>query len=497
MRNILFLLVFLITQTGFGQGLIFDSENYNRMPIAPMGDNTKSLTSKIPGKWSLVEYVPPPIDQRPLNICVPVTTLYYATGIRLAKKYGDSRKEEIQKKYAAAPMYNFMLNNLPCNIEGVDFTSMMYDLQKNGGITFDRLRDLKCPAIVPNSNYEIKAIKNSEYRFCGPADNYGNPRVECNSPSLFQSIRKYISDGYPVVIGLQDISGLEKVNSRRNIYIPEKELANTQHAVTIVGYDHDEFTMVNSWGPNVGGNENGLFRMLEEDLSRLLVGAFVFDVELVGNAQNLATNKDNLTQSELGISMDFNKLLRSTYDEEDNRLTNTESQPVNYLGNGHYTLQKSDYTQSDRFQIEVKNLNANVYMAVLSMDANTRKVVRHWSSGNNVFGSTPRDVPLPVSGLSQIIPSKDDSFYIEDGSKDYVIVLLSHEPLDDKINGIMNRLENYQDHNAPIHSQLYFALGTDMISPNQAGYQSNAMQVTTQNGGGSKILPLIMEMNHN
>ncbi len=485
MKKLVFFFLF-ISLRGLGQGLIFDPESYNKIPMLNLADNavagTKSMQSGAKEKKDLTPYMPYIIEQEG-NTCVSVSTLYYAAGVRTAFLRDVTVKRDITDNLSLAPLYNLKKMNLPCS-EMVALDSILKNLISSGGVKYNVFPYTSCNYNIPDVDFVIKA--KAEQKLCGEfKDANGNTiNIFCNDHPVIYNIKLAITNGFPVVAGIR-YDELRSYNyHKQRLYTPKIRLSdndNKGHAVTIIGYDGDIFKIANSWGSR-WGNE-GYFYINAKDLQKILMGAIIFDMDLSGQA-SLPVNENT---KGLGASFGFID-------------TREVAQNINYLGNGLYAATKN-YQIGDQFYGVLKNLNSGMYLTIISQDASDFKVAKHYPRevpgfGELKFGSEVEDL-LIAKDSPIIFPHPDYPLTITDGVKDHLIILASKKDISAELPYIINNLQNSPFRDAPIYQRLNAALNGRMISPKDITYSNTEIKGILNNLHTEEdILPLILEINH-
>lgn len=485
MYKLVFLLL-LIPLRGLGQGLIFDSESYNKIPMINLADNsntkTRSVKSGAKEKADLSPFMPYIIEQEG-NTCVSISTLYYAAGVRTAFLRNVTVKRDITDNLSLAPLYNIKKMTLPCS-EMVGLNFILKNLIDSGGVKYSTFPYRSCNNNLPDAHIYIKA--RDEQKLCGKfKDVNGNILdISCNDYPVIYNIKLAITNGFPVVAGIR-YDELHSYNySKQQLYSPKIGLSDENrkgHAVTIIGYDNDIFKIANSWGSSWGNG--GYFYMHAKDLQKILMGAIIFEMDL--SAQPSVPVNENTKG--LGASFGFID-------------TREVAQNIKYLGNGLYEATKN-YRIGDQFYGVLKNLNSGMYLTIISQDASNFRVEKHYprevtAFGDLKFGSDVVDL-LIAKDSPVIFPHPDYPLTIADGVKDYLIILASKKDISAELPYIINNLQSSPFRDAPIYQRLNAALNGRMISSKDIAYSATGIRGILNNlHAEGDILPLILEINH-
>lgn len=475
-QRILLFLLFLGPWDAYSQGMIFDEETYSRIPLFNLADQdetgVKEKRIQVPPARDLRPFMPYITDQKDLSTCVSISTLYYAAGIRQAYLQQKTDSKHISDNYALAPLYNLRKNNLGCE-QNLRLDAMLNELLEKGGIPYKFYPYDECSQLpLPESEVFIRA--KDPQRLCGGYSEKNGKKIHIPCDKATGTIKVALANGFPVVAGIPVDKLREYKPGISRLYKPEKSERKEYHAVTIVGYHEDEFIVANSWGKNWG--DNGYFHIRQTDMDKILVGAFTFGLDVTG--LNVQANK--LTKG-VGVVC--------TMANSTNRI-----QPVKYTEKGVYVTEEN-YKPGDSFYGFIRTLNSEMFVTIISQDADNFKVEKHYPRPEDEAGVTL----LPAEGSPVIFPHPDYPLEITGGRKDYLIILAGKRDISSDLPRIMRDLELFSDNSLPVSSRLEKVLGERMIASKDISYslKEGGIKAELKNlETVGDILPVIIEINH-
>ncbi len=493
MKKIIFVLVFFICKTGFGQGLNLDPELAETIPQKA---NSDSLSfTQLPAKVDMTKYVPHIIDQGGYDTCVPVSTAYYMRTILEAIGKNITDRDKIDElRYSPSYLYNEILpDSVRNDCEGGTYFEDALEVLKTKGVL--RFADQDYSDLCkPNKDLAVpESSRIADYvrLFSLIDDNY-----------KVLSTKKALSENTPVVVGLQTTINIDeldvltwlwhKIISFLGFEDPEFALWKPNdndlqggHAVCLVGYDNDKFgkgafKAVNSRGYYWG--DDGFFWILYSDYERLAKQAF------------------------------------QAYLLEDNETGFAFSGEVSYLTN-QYGLPTDKYSQENEAKIELNDSNslADSLVAFRLLDSLADNTVFRYSvktdtrvflyvlDENKIERVTNLIFPNYMDNISEdlgkntkiILPLNSNEIWKLGGTKgqEYVLFLFSKKPLD--IYSYQVKLNENQ--NLSLSEKLVNVFGNELIPMSQINYDGRdprKMKFLVNKDYEGSLVPLILTYQH-
>ncbi len=248
---------------GHQTGAIFDAATYQRVPYK--STLTRGLYT-VPPKASVKQFAPYAGDQGQYGTCTAWASAYSAVTIIYAKLNGITDRSQITQG-AFSPGFAFRESfggSFAGCANGQVIAYVLQSLQANGVPPFSDLNAL-CPNAIPEdalnkaTHYSILGFT----RIASPGD---------GGTTILEKIKKAISEGKPVVVGM-DVDNVPKKGAfnrltRNYVWVPDRSVnPSPGHAMTIVSYDDayggGAFELQNSWGRDWGND--GFFWIRYDD----------------------------------------------------------------------------------------------------------------------------------------------------------------------------------------------------------------------------------------
>jgi hypothetical protein len=455
-----------VAQEQQGFGLIFDEQNFSRIPRMPeQTSGTKSLEN-ISLRKDLLQYAPTPATQGAIQSCVSWATAYYAYTIQYAIQHKITEQSEIDE-IALSAMYPYKKLRPGCE-GGMDIFEIADFMKKQGNIPYKNFPVNACSGKVPASVSPIFPIKDYQAVFDYKKDP-GSKGVQ----AILQAIA---FNDLPVIVGMEVGDVFKKLNASEYHYDPKKEGTKKYgHAMTVVGYDLPKkaFRILNSWGKNWG--QQGCFWIGFDDFSRVAKAGIILILpeELPqGQAETAGIAK-------VGGVFGFQYLDEKTSDF-------VRTSPA-YTGNGVYQLDKKDWKVGQAFQLLTNNARNGLSMCVFSINSKGKSTL-HWPREKD-FGLGTGD-KLPVRGFDMVIPSPESALLIEEAGSDYLCVFYSDHTLMPELQNILKRIENG---NGEIPKRIRESLGSRLMNPKSIHYETKEMRFSATGNEGDTV-PLILKI---
>ncbi|MFB9292165.1 C1 family peptidase [Persicitalea jodogahamensis] len=485
MKNALLfvLLVALFPRPTAGQGLIFDSAEFSKLPKARPKTGVKDLGTA-PMRMDLTPYVPTLVRQGERDYtCVAIATAVHAIATQRAAAANDTDSRTILMKYALSPMYVFNKIGGDCG-NGVTLAAVATFLRDEGSVAFStydatRCTDSQIPGSLKGTTNLIR-IKAAETFF---------NRDSLKGPNrVVEDVKDHLAQKRPVVVGLPILETFKRITSANPYYAPNRRTKGG-HAATVISYDdvQEEFKLANSYGEDWG--QDGFFFMKYADFAASVEQALY----MVLAPEPEADGKPVLTR--LGGTFAFKNV------EIENRAVNEYDQKPRHVGDGLYFLDKKDWKLRQRFRLQAENTQQSEHICVFSISLNNQidiyfpediKYQPLNAKGQNqaprIFGAGVSDLVLP-SGRIVVPMDPESTLIIKETGTDYLCILYGNEPIKPELQQILERV---QASSGPIMQRIKNALGSRAIA-GQVAYAPDHMeaQVTPRQGD---ILPIVLEV---
>jgi hypothetical protein len=272
MKYYIFVLVVLLNQSWFAQGLIFNKEKYKQVDKWEGSKKLGFTSSKFPSNLSYRAYCPHVGYQGKESTCVGWSVAYGALSIQLNIQMGIT---DIYHKWARAFDPNFVYsflrkkNDRWCEM-GTNPEDALKVLQKYGCKPYIWAPWLKC-----NDNNVVRdtfqLLVAAQYRI----ENY----YRLNNNDIVNDAKLALIDSLPIIIGigLKDSSMTASTwkNGRWNLGTTDSTTGG--HGMCVIGYDDNKFggsfEVLNSWGEDWG--EKGFIWVTYTDFAKYVDQAYV------------------------------------------------------------------------------------------------------------------------------------------------------------------------------------------------------------------------------
>lgn len=450
------LLIFLsIVEAAKGQGLIFDSLEYQSTPLkAELMDRDYS---GLPKSVSLKAYCPSANNQGDYGTCVGWATAWAARTMIEAIQ-NQWRGQEYITKNSFAPGFCFLPSEQdtdPCK-SGTIMTKALNLLRETGVPKYSDFSEV-CPKNVTEDVLK-KAQKNKikDYTKLFAHDAPGFQKI--------QSIKKTLSQNLPVLVALRTPPSFKEAGA---CWLPDEVYSEnyTGHAVCVVGYDDAKwggaFEIQNSWGESWG--EKGFTYVRYKDAVDWFLGAY----EITPYPKVLNPSDINMEGSLSFILADGREPLSAR------KLPNS-----NFL---HYKLDKTMYSGS-RYRMHLAN-KGQAYVYVFATD--------EYNNVSLLFPSSGTSAILPYTENNVALPSERHWIQLDNTvGTDFVYVLYCKESID----FTQVKRELMKPSSNP-RERLNAFLQDKLISPHSIIAESHQASFKAASGQQS-ILLMLIEMTH-
>lgn len=495
MRTLLILLTFvlplLLSAQPRSTGEVFDPEFYNTLPLKAK----VSSRTVFPPRVSLEKYCPTPGDQGAFGTCAAWSSAYHFRTIMEAKRRGITDRATINKMtYSPTWVYELLKDTTDLNCDGGIMTAKSLLVFKEFGVpAYSKLpftcldgtqeeRFAELDKLIPEAaSAKIRDLQILFYAKEGVA-----------AEEKIQAIKKVLAEGYPVLVSHTLLKSFQ----------PSKEVWRTapgegmadehgSHAMVIVGYDDEKFggafRYLNSWGSSWG--DGGFIWVPYATTAAYCYGAYQafplatappvpaptptpapapVALELPAGGMQFMTNTGDL--------MPVSRVsTRNLITEDDPAINGTPELPA-------YRMQHP-YPSGTRFRFYLET-KVEGYVYAFASDL-SREV-------NKIF---PYDDQVsPLVGANSLIAFPSDTKVIRmdnNPGTDYLLVLFSREPLDEK--ELMRRM---QRETGGLTSKISAALGDQLIDPKQVEFSAGEVNFKVKPGAKGTVVPVLVEITH-
>jgi hypothetical protein len=438
-----------------GTGLVFNDEEYAKVPIK--ATLTRSLYgSSLPGSASLKKYTPSPLSQGAYGTCVGWSTAFCAFTIVEAKSNGWTDQTTIDANtFSPGFVYSQIKSSSDVGCKYGSSISDALTLMKTKGVPKKKDMDMSCPSSIPMDVFN-KAGSYKIKDFAKLFDAY-TPAGSKN-----QAVKKSLSEGKPVVIGMKCPSSFNKA---KGYWIPTEDASQNYggHAMCVIGYDDNKyggaFEIQNSWG-NWWGN-SGYIWIKYSDFQEWVKYAY----EMI------------YFEKKKNVTVDYNDLAGAI------RFVQSSGNEMNAVFSGSHYKMGNAYRSGTKFRIYLSN-NEPAFVYAFGTDA-TQKVFPVFPHEPNIspaLNYKKNDVAIP-----------DEDHYIEMDNTvgtDYLCVLYSLDPLD--IENIHRKIENGY---GSFYSKIKNALGGKMVDNQNIKFEYNKVSFSAKSKGKT-VVALLVETKH-
>ena len=462
MKKLLFLAIlffsfsFLTAQVedGQGTGLNFNDEQYGEDLIKAKLTRSLYGASSIPSSASLKKYAPTPKSQGNFGTCVGWSSAFCGYTIINSKQNNWTDKTTIDANtFSPGFIYSQikLSSDNTCKI-GSSISDAL-ELMKTKGVAKYKDMDMNCPTSIPLNvfnnakNYKIKD-------FAKLFNIYDNENSKTNS------VKKSLSQGKPVIIGMKAPNSFNKA---KNYWIPTENPNGNYggHAMCVIGYDDNKFggafEIQNSWG-TWWGNQ-GYIWIKYKDFFDWVKYAY----EMIYIPKKTSPNINDLAGKIKLIESDGN--IMSTY----------------YAGT-HYKTKKS-YKSGTKFRIYISN-NEPAFVYAFGSDATLKvfEIFPHKPNISPALNYKQNDVAIP-----------DEQHYIEMDNTvgtDYLCVVYSLKPIN--IKQVQRDIERTS---GSFETRVRTVMSNKLVRQQNVRFQGNNIAFKAKSNGKSAVA-LIIETKH-
>jgi len=434
----------------YGNGLIFNDENYAKAKVRANFD-ARNFES-IPSSHSLKKYCPTPGNQMQLNTSPAWATAWSAVSILEAQLIATPEQRSIDP-LTLSPPYLYqnvrVMDDQTC-AEGIDLFEALEFIRFNKLKKFDDFQEF-CPKYFPEDAVPVATGEIRDFRKLFD--------IQDEKKYKINAVKKSISQNLPVVIGMHCPPSFY---SAKDYWIPTEIMSRDfpGHAVCVVGYNDEKyggsFEIINSWGKAWGNN----------GFMWITYGDFVDFTRYAYELFYLNANKEG---HKLSGSVQL-------------KLNTEKVVPVEKLDHGIFASTEP-FVTGTYFRIYLKNeIPAFVY--VFGVDAENRYF--------RIFPDLDHISPALVYESDELaIPGKDKYIEIIDApGRENLCILYSKTPID-----FNNIIENLSKYPGSIRENLDALLDGEIISPQKINWKSDGIEFSSISEDKSAIF-IQIQINH-
>ena len=459
-KKFLILPIFLLLSPLFSQeystGAILDPVRYAQTDAKPVL-LSRNYTS-IPHAASIRQYSPIPESQGRYGTCVGWSTAYAARTISESAALNRTDRTETSNNVFSPIFVYKNISNDPTGQSGTYIPDALNFMRDEGAV-----KRLASERTTPFPLIMLSSYTNSRrYPISGYVRLFSNPGVPGTVNERVPPVKKSLSEGKPVIIGMNvPVSFYNAKGQWRPYENPNGSYGG--HAMCVVGYDDDiyggAFEIQNSWGTN-WGNDGYIW------ISYSTFAAFVDEAYEV--IENLALFRE-ATRYAASIQIEV--------------FNNRAGMPVTYDRQGFYKTNTS-YPSGTDFRFLMTNRHP-AYVYAFAGDSSTTNITR-------IF---------PLRGVSPVLdytdstvawPGEYDWIRLDDTTgTDYLIVLYSKEALD--IEAIERR---FAEERGTFPERVARAVGTNFIPYRDVQYTNTAIEFTAESYNPKSVFALLLAIDH-
>ena len=471
-----FFLLWIVSTSLCGQGLILDDSLYNSLPRQPqlkVGHKSENKLLRENPKIDLRPFCPTPQSQGAIGSCTGWSSGYGAMTILHAIRNNWRGLQDSINGHAFSAL--FIYNQVKINSchAGAHIYRAGDLLKEKGDVLskgFDRFKN-NCEKRPSEAELEwAKQHRIKDYITLFSSDDPDRVRVEKTKLSLI--------DNKPVIIGMLLKKNFQNLKSSDTYWYPE--LGDTTffgaHAMVVVGYDDSKgaFEIMNSWG-NRWGN-GGFIWVKYEDYAKFCCYGFQFIP-----FENPALVKEFKAKA---------KFIHPQYDDQDQLVFKEETL---ILKNQQYELARGAVPKGYLFQVKVPHVTPGNYLYLFSFDA--RKNIRvHWPRDGKLdakFDGVNESAIISVPNIDITIPDTLGALTLEKPGYEYICALISKEPIVD-LNKKLERVK--ASRSADFRRKLLYAFSHDLEPIDGILYESKGEAGFSQPMQSGKVVPIIFRL---
>ena len=298
----------------FSMGALLSEEKYDQAEVyEPLATSyASSRGNGLPSRASLLQYAPQRLHQGRQGSCVGWASAYAARTILYSKATGTSPN---QVPFSPSFLYNQIALQ---GCQGAYMVEALEAMRQRGTLPFSQFGYDERTCGNQPSPIELQQANRYRIRGYQRLSQGGN-----NYKTDLSAIKQYLSQGAPVVIGMQVGGSFMHQMEGRRLWQPNRidysGRGYSGHAMCVIGYDDNigegAFQIMNSWGPEWG--DNGTAWVSYRDFDFFVKEAYGLYPEGDGgkNATRLEVAfglLDNATQRLLRLQSAGNNTFRTT-----------------------------------------------------------------------------------------------------------------------------------------------------------------------------------------
>ncbi|MFK7899952.1 MAG: C1 family peptidase [Cyclobacteriaceae bacterium] len=436
---------------GYATGFQPNQQKYDQAEVyEPLADNVKN---PMPEKISLLKYAPTRLNQGQQGSCVGWASSYAARTILHSRATGHNPNSV---RFSPSYLYNQIALK---GCQGSYLKDAMQNMAQGGVLPLDKFAydEQQCNKKPQGyhrqeaSQFKIKGYN----RLTKSGDEY---QVD------LLAVKQNLAQGAPVVIGMMVGGSFMQAMQGKNVWYPSQGDYNQRgfggHAMCVIGYDDylegGAFQIMNSWGEEWG--KRGTAYVRYKDFDYFVKEAY--GLYPMGDANKPTSSRLN---AKIGLVVNNDKSYISLGKRSNSVFVTTQ------------TLRKGT-----KFKMEITNSNA-CYVYIFGQETDGSSYV--------LFPYTKKHSPYCGITGTRLFP-RDFSMRLDDvGSKDYIAVVLSKNPID--YNNMNRKISSARggDYSSKLQQVIKNTSSTQINSGKQLSISTDFKR--------TNMLGLVVEINKN
>lgn len=468
-------------------GLLFEDDRYDTLPRMAPEDGAKT---DLPALVDLSPYCPEIRHQGYIFSCVGWAAGYGALSIQRAILNNCTDTELITRNaHSALFLYN-QIKSGDCT-QGARISDALMFLREKGDCLAGQF-DFD----VNNCDQQPDEQVNRIARRYSIDDYMTLFRHGEDSAQKALLTKRVLAAGKPVIVGM---NVLRNFYNLKNAVYWHPEIGNTApaggHAMVVVGYDERKgaFRLMNSWGKNWG--DQGFIWIKYKDFGNYCKYAYAMYL-MPGEKLQIPELDSAAAEAPVRplINLSGELEFRSFQGwQPHSQQPVFETQPVQRHRSAGYQLQKKDWEVGQMFQLILKNMPADQYLYVFSIDPGNA-VRFHWprSAALNAGFNGQNESGLLLSSDTEIaIPGPGKVLKLAHAGKDRLVLLFSKRKIEtiDKFAAIVGTQAG------DVVQNILSTLGEFAVTEADIIYSDDRIAFSASTRSSGFIVPIVLEVN--
>lgn len=461
----------------YKSGLKIDEQSYNNFVLkAPI-----SMKGALPEKISYEKYVAKIGDQGNYNTCVAFATTYYMYSVMKAIQLQSTDPESLGRGIFS-PAYAYQksksITDTNCQ-EGIFMEAALLTLRNAGAVLYEEMPYPGCGNLLPE--LDKNALEN---RIGEAVRLFGTNELAVHK---IQLAKKALSEGYPILIGMQLLPSFQKVE--KDVWKPVKgEIADKSgpaQALCVIGYDDRKyggaFRVVNSWGDKWA--DNGFCWIRYSDFGNYTqqgFQAFPLPVKPLPNV----SESPLVMKGAVEFMLNDGKIMQTRADLLISKNTFVTSDTKNQKANQIMAYNMAEpYSSGTSFKLHIKN-GLMSYLYVIGSDSTLQ-----------MNGLIPSDDKVSSAlGPNSVLtfPSETSSITMDNTvGSDFILLLFAKNPL--PFNDIIKQMDAAK---GTFVERTLKVLDKELIAPADINYDKINPGFELKQNNKGQVVPLLVRIKH-